>query len=442
MESIFSWKSWSKMLLLYQLIAKGLSFIARGLFRQAGQTWPGEIILKLNPHIARQLQPYFAQIVLVLGTNGKTTTTKFVVAALERANRKVIYNSSGANLLNGIVSSILIQLPLFNKKRDYFGVFEVDEYAFPEISRSFNPNYLIILNVYRDQLDRYGEVGNVLAKWKAQIQKLTGLKIIYQASDPALANMLFGLGLGRRLAFAVPQSFLKKPNDNVFGDYNYCERCDRRLSYRGVYLAHLGDWYCSGCGLAMPKSSFTFSPNELTRLKHWPSYLTINLESCYLLLKDMGLPNSLFWQVCHSFQPAFGRGETLKIKDKQYTFFLGKNPAGWSASLNYISNQHHHAELILGLNNRVPDGHDISWIWDTHLDTKAGTRLNLAVFGDRAYDLALRLKMENIQVKRILPSISKLKQYLETNTATEIVFLTNYSAMLESRRLITGRAIH
>ena len=426
-------------MLFCQLIAKLISLIAKKL-NHGGETWPGEIALKFCPNIAKDISQYLAQSIVIVGTNGKTSTAKFIVDALEGAGKRVLHNSSGANLLNGLVSSILVKLPFGARPKSYFGVFEVDEYAFAEVARHFNPGFVLILNVFRDQLDRYGEVGNILDRWQNTLEKLKQTVIIYNASDPSLARVVESSS--KTFPYAIPEAFMKTNKSGVFGDYNYCERCGNALSYRGYYLAHLGQWECKSCGLKLPSNSFQMSPSLLKHLNFLPSYSVINLLAAYLLLRQLGLSEKHFLATAEKWLPAFGRGECVEKNNCRYCFYLGKNPASWSAALsNLLPKPAQRSVLVMGLNNRVPDGHDISWIWDADFSLKKYHFQKVLVFGDRAYDLAERLKVEGQENVSIFTDLFKLKGELKKTEPMSVYFLTNYSAMLEVRKLITGRSI-
>ena len=421
-----------------QLLAKLLAGLSQLLLARSGGTWPGELALRFNPALTKRLRTYFKEVIIILGTNGKTSTSKFVVTALAQSGRQVISNSTGANLENGLVSTVLVKLPFFSKKKQYTAVIEVDEYAFTQIARHFPPDYLIILNLFRDQLDRYGEVGNILSRWQTILKEMPQIKVIYPTSDPALESLFSGAS-NVRLSYGVPTEFLKaKPG--IAGDYVYCQQCGQKLIYQGYYLGHMGAWRCRHCLFQMDSHAFRFSKTQVSKLSFLPDYLIINFQAAFLLLKELSVDETIFWQTIASWQPAFGRGEIHQDKNHKYTFYLGKNPASWSAALkNIIRQTTDDYELIFGLNNRIPDGHDISWIYDADFSFLP-KNIRIAVFGDRAHDLAVRLKINGTPAQKVFTSLTQLKQYLQEQ-GSQIIFLANYSALLETRRLILGRSL-
>jgi len=426
-------------MLLLNLFVKTLSKAARFLGR-GGETWPGEIALKLNSQLGSSLKKRFSRIILVAGTNGKTSTAKFLTDALREAGETVIANRTGANLLNGLVSSALTQLPVIPKGKKPVAVFEVDEYALPEVAVFFRPEVILFLNIFRDQLDRYGEVNNILERWKTGLLLLKETKLVYLASDPALYYAFKSL-INPKLPFVIPESYLAHKATAVFGDLIYCPLCGTKLSYSGYYLGHLGTWECQKCRIKIPKPAFKLE-GTVTKLESLPSYQQINLLGAYTLLRSLNYPDKVFLSALEQWQPAFGRGEVFKQGSREYTFYLGKNPASWTAALKEINKTNSTGGvLVLGLNNRVPDGHDVSWIYDAVVQIEPKQFKKILFFGDRAYDLAVRFKLLGIKSDRVYTSVEEIQKYLERNQVQKVTVLANYSALLEIRRYITGRAM-
>ena len=416
-----------------------MAFVSVRFFNRAGSTWPGELALKLKPNIIRSLRPFFEQIIVIAGTNGKTSTSQFLVQLLKDNHYLVITNASGANLANGILSSILLKLPLFTKPKRIIGVFELDEYAFTQVVLDLKPNFVILLNLFRDQLDRYGEVSNILNRWQTALSKLKQATVIYPSADPSLESLFLNIN-NSHLAYTVPKSLLK-PKTEVSGDYLHCPVCKHKLEYHAYYLGHMGNWFCQNCFFAPNKNSFEFSKANLQQLALIPHYQQINLQAVYLLLKPLQIKQVLFWQTVKIWQPSFGRGETITAFSHQYQVYLGKNPSSWSAVLTHLNSKNlKDLQLVMGLNNRIPDGHDISWIYDADFILKEKPR-KLVVYGDRAYDLAVRLKMAGYQVDKVITSPRDLKQELKQTKLKNLLILANYSAMLEARQILVGKSL-
>lgn len=420
-----------------QLLAKFLTWFFRKIWHRSGGTWPGEIALALCPNLLRRLRDRFKTVIVVTGTNGKTSTTHFLVRLFKAAGEEVVTNQSGANLINGVASAFLTQLPLLNRNKKPIGIFEVDELAFVKVGVDLKPDFVILLNLFRDQLDRYGELTNILLGWQQALQKTVHSHIIYLSSDPALQSLFLKLENPHE-PYRIPQTLLRKQSQ-IASDYTHCPRCKEKLKYTTYYLGHIGRWYCQECGFAPPKQNFEFELKELALLKSVPPYQQINLEAVYLLAKRLQIKDALFWNLAKSWQPSFGRGEVIVDKSYHRVVYLGKNPSGWVAILDQLDNKIlARSVLVMGLNNRIPDGKDISWIYDVPFKLKARPK-QLIVFGDRAYDLAIRLKLAGYQVNAVFNDLKRLKLYLQQLSEKQQLFIVNYSAMLELRRLLIKR---
>jgi len=425
-------------MLFLSVLAKVFSKVARCLGR-GGETWPGELALRLNPQLGLDLKKRFSRVILVAGTNGKTSTAKFLSEALIKHGETVITNRTGANLLNGLVSSALVQLPLFAKTKKPVAVFEVDEYALPEVALFFRPEAILFLNVFRDQLDRYGEVNNILRRWLSGLQLLKSTKLVYLASDPALYYAFKSLS-NPKLSFTIPKNLLSKTERGVLGDFMYCPVCSGRLKYSGYYLGHLGNWECPNCHTRVPKPEYV-PKSTSSAFKKLPAYQQVNLLGVYTLLRSLNYPEEIFEKTLVNWHPAFGRGEVFKQGLKEYVFYLGKNPASWTAALTEIDRNITEKDvLVFGLNNRVPDGHDVSWIYDADFGKNLADK-KLVIFGDRAYDLGVRLKLAGYKTTQIFPDIVELVRYFKQESTKRIIILANYSALLEARKTLTGRAV-
>lgn len=427
------------MLKFFELFVKVTAYFLKNFFKSGGETWPGEIVLRIYPSITKHLAKYFTKIIFIVGTNGKTSTTKLLKEVLKEAGYDVISNPSGANLLNGVVGNILLQKKFF-KDKGYVGVFEIDEYSLARIAGELVPSVVIILNLLRDQLDRYGEVGSILSKWRASLAKLSNVHIIANASDPGIYTLCQTFDNAQ--FFGIPDAYLHNRSTSVFGDYVYCPNCNYKFSYEKRYIAHIGKWQCSKCGLR-PRSYFVFDETKLKKLRNLPDYLVINSQAVYLLCKAFSLDTKIVFSKLKAWQPAYGRGEKRIIGDKTFVFYLGKNPSGWTVALENALKKHKDSRVFLfGLNNRIPDGRDVSWIWDINVSSLVKYKTaTIFTFGDRGYDMALRLEVEGIKVNKTLATINDLKKELKKYRSTTIIVLANYSALLEVRKALLGRAI-
>nr|MBI5455587.1 DUF1727 domain-containing protein [Candidatus Levybacteria bacterium] len=417
------------------LLGKIFSFLSKKLNLGHGSTWPGHIALKLNRNFVKD---YFlnskTKIIVICGTNGKTTTSKLIETILKENNKKVFLNSSGANLLNGIASSVILSSGLFKKTNYDFAIFEVDENSVPEVNKALTPDYLIALNLFRDQLDRYGEVDAIIQRWKESIKNLSKDTIlILNADDPQVAY-LSNNAKNKSLYFGLNEKNNNKISHGA--DSIYCPKCLNTLTYESVYFSHLGNWKCQNCGLEKPKTS-------ITSLPYYPlagEYNKYNFLAGVLFAKQENIKDEIIQKALNSFKPAFGRQEDLEFNGKKIKIFLSKNPTSFNESLATIKSLKAKNILIV-LNDRIPDGLDVSWIWDTNLDYLKQIK-NIHISGERTYDLAIRLRYENLRFKAHEDLNTALNYAIDNTKDNEVLFiLPTYSAMLEVRKLIIGKKI-
>ena len=398
-------------------LGKLVSYISQSLHLGAGATWPGEIALMLRPNIAKDLVTNLRKgVILVAGTNGKTTTSLMIKKILEDNGNETVHNASGANLLNGIVSA-LIQKPHAD-----WGVFEVDENSLPIVLQYIHPEIIVLLNLFRDQLDRYGEVDVIVEKWEKALKNLKTTYIL-NADDPGIAYLGKKVK-GKLYYFGVndKKHFLK--NVEHATDSTFCLNCGGRLTYEGIYYSHIGIWRCERCGFMRPKPDVSEVTSPLPGL-----YNQYNALAAITTVKALGIDKPDI----SGFMPAFGRQEEFEFDGKQVKIFLSKNPAGFNASLRTVLEMNS-KNLLFILNDRIPDGRDVSWIWDVDFETIPKGK-NIFVAGDRVYDLALRLQYA--EKKPIVIS----SVYEALNKSETLFILPTYSAMLDVRKALLGRKI-
>lgn len=424
------------MTILVISLVKVLSFVSRLLGLGHGSTWPGHIALTLFPNIIETIMnSSTCKTVIVTGTNGKTTTSLMLKHILRSESYKVFHNESGANLKNGIASTILLNSTLTGKLLYDVAVFEVDENAVPSILAEMKPDIFVVLNLFRDQLDRYGEVFNIAAKWQKALG-LTGKQttIILNEDDPEV-SYLAKFSKGNVFRFGLPGG--KEAREDATADSTSCPKCQTQLIYTTRVYSHLGKWKCPECHL------FHKNP-DITQVSYYPlsgTYNRYNTLAAVLTAEKLGVQRKTSLTALKSFKPAFGRQESISYKNKKIQIFLSKNPAGFNQSLETILNKHPKS-LLFVLNDRIPDGRDVSWIWDTDIERFSFKNVNVTATGDRAYDMGLRLKYAGVTASTV-PSLEEaIQTSLKTISAHDILYvIPTYSGMLETRKVITGRKI-
>jgi len=430
-------------------VAKTVTAVVKGLRLGAASVLPGEIARRLHPRLLPLLCGQVRRgVILVVGTNGKTTTSLLLRTILERQGAKVTHNTTGANLINGLITALLADANLFGTLKADYAILEVDENILPLVLKDCRPRAILALNLFRDQLDRYGEVDTISRRWQGAISPLpTNTLVILNADDPTLSHL--GQQLPQRVVYfglSEPELYLEEIPHAV--DSIYCPKCGASLDYRGVYLSHLGDFSCPSCGFK--KSIPAFHSHD------WPQiligvYNKYNTLAAGLVAQELGIKDREIFETVQGFKAAFGRAEELEIEGKKVRILLSKNPVGMNETIRAVADilqKEKSSTTLLVLNDRIPDGTDVSWIWD--VDTEKLTRLGttLVVTGDRLYDMALRLQYSQDSLASPVNLIveSDLKKALQialSNTKNEetLHILPTYSAMLEVREILTGRKI-
>lgn len=427
-----------------------------------GTALPGLVAGRLDPDLMSHLAGQIPHgVILVTGTNGKTTTSGMLAAILRAGGFLPLQNRTGSNLLRGLTTTLMSEAGRDARLRpagQRIGVFEVDEAVLPLAIPRTRPRAVLINNLFRDQLDRYGEVDTVRTLWQETVAALPDETVlILNADDPAVASLA---GVARRtpLFFGVEDPCLSSPLEHA-ADSLRCPHCGGNYEYSVSYYAHIGHYACPGCGISRPQPQVSASKVALDGF-HRASFqidaptgyaqvsLTIGgLFNVYnaLAAASVGLsleiPLPVVTAALQEFTPAFGRMERLEIDGRQVCLILVKNPTGFNQVLRALRQGHPPDNVLMVLNDRIADGQDVSWIWD--VDFEGVTGIRPLVSGLRAEDLALRLKYAGLEVAP--ESVRKdlagsLDQALEaTPPGGSLYILPTYTAMLELERLLARR---
>lgn len=398
--------------------------LSRRLHVGGGTSIVGLVAQRVYPdivgHLATQLQ-YGS--VAVTGTNGKTTTSGFIANILADAGQRVWRNREGSNLMGGIASSLVMRaLPNGSLRRSgkAISIFEVDEAVIPQVLPAVVPRVAVFTNLFRDQLDRYGEVDSVTSRWQQAIRTLSPDTIlVLNADDPTIAS-LGDAFTGRILYFGIDDSSLdlaNQPTDSESHqviDTHACPQCGSDYTYEIRFFSHMGHYHCTNCGRARPQphvrathvqsSDFdrqyiTVTSSLATTIPQQDMVVPLpGLYNVYNALAAITVTQALEidWQPIvtgiEQFQPIFGRGERLEAEGRIVRLLLAKNPTGFNEVLRTLFNEGMQRHVLFVLNDNIADGRDVSWIWDVDFERVVGHTATLVIAGIRALDLALRLK--------------------------------------------------
>ena len=418
-------------LLIPTTIGKSVRHVSR--LRGGGSALPGLVVEKLDPnYLKKSLANLPFGVVVISGTNGKTTTTKIVVELLESAGLKVFTNKTGSNFTRGVIASMLAENNISGKIKADIAVLELDEAHAIHFINQVQPRYSLLLNVMRDQLDRFGEVDYTASLLEKIAQKTTE-KVITNREDTRLVQFADKIDKNKLDLFGLAPSLKDKfPND----DELYGDSTSSNLPV-SVELS----------SAKKHKASFTFydydskkSPTKntySTSLKLEGIYNIFNATAALALVREIlnnKISNEELVNNLGEIEPAFGRGETIMVNDTPLELVLVKNPAGFQLGLNSFSPKGYNT--MIALNDAHADGRDLSWLWDVNFNLLKKGNIEM-LSGIRAYDMALRLSYDDIPFKHVETDLkAALEKFLENSNGTPKRIFCSYTAMLEIRHLL------
>jgi UDP-N-acetylmuramyl tripeptide synthase len=450
------------------IITKLLIFILRVL-KHGGTSLPGKVARKLYPDIIKVISKDF-KIIMVTGTNGKTTTTRIIGKVLENNDVAYVTNKSGANLVSGVITTFIESVDITGKGQASTALLEVDEAAFNVVTDFVQPDILVVTNFFRDQLDRFGELYSTLNNVRSGIEKSPNAKLVLNADDSLCASLAHN---SKRdviyYGFARGASDSDEKVEN--SDAVYCLYCKNRYEYSYQVYGHLGVFSCPNCGYSRPSPQVTcLEVNDLNSsysdivfsLEHAdddnesPSFIArINLPGLYNIYNALaaaslghllGFPADSIIKAMESFECSFGRMETLVTNGKTIKIILVKNPTGFNQVLTYLLTETQTAQIAFIINDKLADGTDISWLWDVDFEKLEKIQKNISMFyasGIRAEDMAVRLKYAGIYSDKI-SLIKDYEQLLskaldDTQEGKTLYILPTYTAMLDIRKLFNKK---
>jgi lipid II isoglutaminyl synthase (glutamine-hydrolysing) len=434
--------------------ARAAGSLSRLAGRGGGTTLPGKLLWKLDPAAIDRLAarlPHGAA--LVSATNGKTTTAS-MAAEILRGRVRLAHNGSGANLVSGVASTLL------STRDAELGLLEVDEAALPEVARRVRPRVVALGNLFRDQLDRYGELEHVADRWREMAAALPDETVlVVNADDPQVGSLAAS---GRRsVRFGVDDPRHARPELQHAADSKWCIRCGTPYDYDAVYVGHLGDYTCPNCGHTRPGLDVVAREIELAGIDHAAFDLVLpegtyrvrlrlpglynvyNALGAAALARELGATPEEIVTGLERFGAAFGRFERIQIGDRRLLMLLIKNPAGANEAVRTLLQGTPPRVLVVALNDAIADGQDVSWIWDVDFEPLVPGLECLVATGTRAAELSLRFKYGGLD-ERKLEVEPELERALDrgfelTPSGGELVLLPTYTAMLALRKVVAER---
>lgn len=432
--------------------AKAVGTLARTAGRGGGTSLPGKVLTRVEPDAIGKLASRLDRgSVVISATNGKTTTAAMVASILQRTGAQLVHNRAGANMAGGIASALADASRKGGRRlTGNFGLFEVDEFWLGQVTEQVQPRAMLLANLFRDQLDRYGELETIADRWATLVRARPGL--VLNADDPLVADL--GRHAPEPTYFGVDDDSLALAQLQHASDSKHCRRCGHAYTYAAVYLAHLGHYHCPSCGQERPMPTVVGTNVVLNGIRNasfdlngrrvelpLPGlYNVYNALGAAALTLRLGVDLDDIVAGLEAVAPAFGRAETLDL-GRPTSLLLVKNPAGANEVLRTLTLEGEQLDLLGVLNDRTADGRDVSWVWDADWELLAGSVRHFTASGTRAAELALRMKYAGLDAERITV-VDDLEAGLDRalqNGDGPLYVVPTYTALLDLREILTRR---
>ncbi len=440
--------------------ARTVGQLARRAGRGGGTSLPGKVLMRMEPHAIAELASRLPRgSVMVSATNGKTTTAGMIASILQRSRIPIVHNRAGANMAGGIASTLLAAARLRGEIDGELGLFEVDEFWLDRVSSELRPRAVLLSNLFRDQLDRYGELETIADRWARVVAELPeGARLVLNADDPLIADL--GRAYPGVSYFGVEDPAMALAEMQHASDSKHCRRCGAAYVYDAVYLGHLGIYHCPHCGQRRPDpevaaeqitlngtraASFTLRTRQGSVLVQLPLpglYNVYNALGAAALCLALDVPLGTVKEGLEAVTASFGRAETVVVGGVELSILLVKNPAGANEVLRTLTLEPGDLSVIAVLNDNTADGKDVSWVWDADFELLAGRVRRITCAGTRAAELAVRLKYAGVPADRmqVEPHLAAaLDRALVGAEDGRLFALPTYTALLELRDELAAR---
>jgi lipid II isoglutaminyl synthase (glutamine-hydrolysing) len=441
-------------------VARAVGAASRASGRGGGTTLPGRVLLRLAPDAIGRLGARLDGVTIVSATNGKTTTAGMIAAVLGAAGRVPVHNRAGSNMTWGVATALLEQ-------RGEEGLFEVDEAWLPKVASELDPSLIVLGNLFRDQLDRYGEIEALADEWAALVAERAGrTRFALNADDPLIADLGRDAEENRRegvLYYGIDDPSQALPELQHAFDAKHCRRCGHPYAYERAFVGHLGHYSCPNCGASRPEPDVAATSIELRgmdgsratlRTPAGELRLELPLPGLYNVYNalaavaaglELGVPREQIASALGEMRAAFGRVETIEVGGKPVSILLIKNPAGANEVLRTLQLEGggDGLDLWIALNDRIADGRDVSWVWDADFELLSGAVRSVHCAGTRAAEMALRLKYAGWpeQALEVEADIERSLDRAVASAPSRLFALPTYTALLELRKLLSARGL-
>lgn len=426
------------------IITKVIRYILR-IFHRGGSL-PGFIALRLQSDFLTHLT-YPEIVIMVTGTNGKTTTSNMIYEAMEKTGKKVIGNRRGDNMKAGITALSLAHANLRGQVKADIMVLEVDELNVPKVIHEIKPNVFVVNNFFRDQLDRAGEMESILRKIENILPEFEG-ELVLNGDDPNVARLSESAIKAHITYIGVGHNSESKETSNEASEGKFCFKCNTKLKYHYYQYSHIGKFYCPNHDFGditlnlqahdIDLQQGTFQVDfDTYRMPQQALFSVYNCMSVLGVFEALNIDKKYARQTFENFALNDGRMEEFKLNNRFCLLNLVKNPTGANETMKYIQRDHNMKDILIVLNDNDQDGCDVSWIWDAHFEMLVNDNVaNVICSGTRAYDMALRLKYEGYQGNLIVHEHKEDAMKALRNLNLPAYVIATYTALQPVRSIL------
>ena len=433
------------------LSARALSFVCRIAGKQ-GVTMAGKLAMKIDPAILKKLSAQVkGTIIVTCGTNGKTTTNNLIASALEAQGKKVVCNRTGSNMLMGVAAAFVLAAKAGGRLEADHAVIEIDEASTVRVFPHFKPDIMVLTNLFRDQLDRYGEIDITMDLLKKAADMAPDMTIVVNGDDALSAYLALESG-HKTVTYGISEPSGNGGTGHEIREGAFCKRCGMRLEYDFYHYSQLGTYRCPHCGFPRPaidydacgistKDGLSFDIKEHgsvfpVRANYRGFYNIYNILACYAAVRTAGIGTDGFSRMLEAYNPENGRNELFSIGGKSVLLNLAKNPAGFNQNISSVMEDRTEKDLIIVINDNAQDGTDVSWLWDVDFDRLEDDSVrSITVSGLRGRDMQLRLKYVSIRAELIENVKSAIEARLKDGCGNLYV-LVNYTALYSTHQIL------
>lgn len=419
-----------------------------------GVTLAGKIALKIDPNILHDLASQVREkIFVVCGTNGKTTTNNLLCSAIESEGKKLVCNHTGSNMLDGVAAAFVLAAKNNGKLDADYACIEIDEASTVRVFPHFKPDYMVLTNLFRDQLDRYGEIDITMKLLDRAMKMAPQMEVIVNGDDALSAYLAMESG-NRYVTYGIAEQVFETQESGEIREGRFCKRCGERLEYAFYHYSQLGSYHCPKCGFARPEADFNaadidrrsglnFTIQEkkggkktAVSVNYQGFYNIYNILAAYSAARSGGLELSRFQNILEEFNPQNGRMEHFSIDGTDIVLNLAKNPAGFNQNISAVMEDTKEKDVIIVINDNAQDGTDISWLWDVDFDRLQDPSVrSITVSGIRCQDMRLRMKYVDISCNLEGEVETAIRKRIADGCGNLYV-LVNYTALFSTRNIL------